>query len=145
MKLVTTFKGFSKFNPIFIIALVSMTIFSPGCSKEKKAAKSIEGKWSVNKFTINHDNILDTPGALFSMDYKKYAEGEGEYVWAISGIYVDIDNFEGKYFVHNDGETLMIEFLDNLAYMFELNVEEDKMELTGYLGLDYWNIKATKK
>ncbi|MBI9034001.1 MAG: hypothetical protein JEZ03_06000 [Bacteroidales bacterium] len=139
-----------------LIATLAVSMFMlVGCSKEKMAAKKIEGDWNATSVTIDDEDVL-IDGVTIKIEFEEYNDHEGDVDFTFIINIEDgeesihqTQNIPGEYTINKDADEIEFDFGVFGKFDSDFDLEKDDLELeftSMFLTSEnaHWVIKAKR-
>ncbi|MEO0640990.1 MAG: hypothetical protein AAFY70_14755 [Bacteroidota bacterium] len=133
------------------LALLSLFVLSltfSSCDPLRPILMILEGDWDVTSFTEDGVEVMGTVFTSIQIEFEEYGETEGETNWTFLGTNGASTLVTGDYQLNDDGSEVEISFnsgsLTGEILDFDLDLEDDEMELAGNIDGFRWVIDADK-
>lgn len=135
--------NFKLLQQSMLFCLLGLSIILTSCAKEQDLNKETNellcGDWEVTSLTVNGGEYIGSVLTKFDMEFKCETDFGGEAEWSLFPINGTPIFLEEDYEIKLDGREL--EFGDD---DFDLDLNEDRLELNGNIGGERWEIEAKR-
>lgn len=137
-------------SPIFFLLLPLLVLFS-ACNKDEQTTpneelnNALDGEWVVESFIIAGDQQMGDEYTEVTMEFDAETPESGESEWSFSYDTSPDDEWELTYDIRLEGSMLTVHFTDSpTCIQFEVEIDEDEMELTADIYGERWEIEAER-
>lgn len=126
---------------LFLAMLATISLVS--CKKDTITLRDmIVGDWEVTSFSVDGVELI-AAGASFTMEYDEYSGEDGDFEWVIieSGA---TERYVGDYEVDNLARELKVTPDGEAPTKLDLDIQGNKMELSGNVDGYRWEIEAKR-
>ena len=129
MKLSTT-----HLNAFFFSLLFATVLIATGCKgdDEKTLAEQLQGDWTVESFTEDGVESINSDINSFTMEYEEYRDNEGDFNWKITYFDGSSETITGEYQVDETDKELEISG-NGFQFQLDVDLQGNDLELSGNL------------
>ena len=128
-----------------LLAMIILPAFT-SCKKDKKPTlrDEIVGEWKIKSFTVDGVELKDVVILSSKMEFESYTGSNGDFEWAINYTDGTSEIASGDYTIDVEDAEVNLENDNGDHIKFDVEINGDKMELTGVLEGERYELEADR-
>jgi hypothetical protein len=128
-----------------LLALIIMPAFT-SCKKDPKPTlrDEIVGEWEIKSFTVDGVELKGSIVLASKMEFEKYTGSNGDFEWSVNYTDGTSELASGDYTIDVEDAEVELENNDGQRLKFDVEINNDKLELSGILDGERYELRADR-
>lgn len=128
-----------------LLAMIIMPAFT-SCKKDDKPTlrDEIVGDWKIQSFTVDGVELKGSLVLSSKMEFESYTGSNGDFEWSVNYVDGTSEIQSGDYTIDVEDAEVTLENESGATIKFDVEIKGDKLELTGILDGERYELEADR-
>lgn len=128
-----------------LLAMIILPAFT-SCKKDKKPTlrEEIVGEWKIQSFTVDGVELKGSIVLSSKMEFESYTGSNGDFEWSVNYVDGTSEIESGDYTIDVEDGEVTLENEGGNQLKFDVEINGDKLELTGVLDGERYELEADR-